>query len=122
MDKSKENEIKENFFEKLINVYTTYNSSSLEEMLDDDVKFDSMWVFQGIEGKENYMLSLDSKLRAMESSNKKTNFMIMYNQNTGCPYLILTPKTPEGDFGCFAIDINEKGLVQGIHLTAASFF
>lgn len=118
----RENAIKEKFLKKLIKTYTNYDVSFVQSMLDDNVHFDSMWVLSDILGKKQYLMSLAEKLKAMKKKSTKTNFMLMYNQITGTPYLILTPRTPEGDFGCFSVDVNEKGLINAIHLTMASFY
>ena len=115
------NEVEENFLIKLANAYNCYDCSNLGNMLADDVTYDSFWVLDQIKSKAKYLEYLKHKLIAMQKSNKRTHYVMMYRQGSGKPVLMVTPKTPEGDFGGFTAEANLQGLINAIHIMPTSF-
>lgn len=113
--------IEEEFLNKLAVAYTTYDCSDLESYLDDDVTYDSFWVWDQIKSKVSYLDYLRGKLKAMQKTNKKTNFVMMHRKHCLSPVLMLSPKTPDGGYGAFSVNVNEKGLIESINISPASF-
>ena len=48
--------------------YNSYDYSDLEHLLDNDLTYTSMWVFEEMKGKENYIAYLADKLKAIKES------------------------------------------------------
>lgn len=114
-----QSELKESFLLKLKNAYETHNPNGLFNLLSEDVTYESMWVLDQIKGKADYENYLTHKLQVQAEHHTKFNFIMMY-QGGSVPVLMFTPKSPDGDYGAFTVEINAKGEVKAIHLMAAS--
>ena len=99
-----------------------YQESFLENLAKaDNFRYNSTWVFEEL-NKERYIKYIKGKLEMMRCSRSKFNFCIFDAVGRNEPHLLLTPKTPEGDFGCFIAKANDEGLIEELSLTSARFF
>lgn len=114
--------IHEKFLENLAKAYTEYNAEYIIHSLADNFHYNSMWVTAPDLQKDDYVKYIIGKLETMRHSNSKFNFCIMYVQGSGEPHLLFTPKTPNGDFGCFVVKVNSDGLAEELSLTSSSFY
>ena len=95
---------------KLMEVYTRYDFSLIEEFISEDITYDSFWIIAQIKGKAEFTEYMQSKLQALKNSQSKLVLTIMYDNN-GRPHLVIvSPKDPKGGMCCFTLktDENEK--------------
>ena len=111
----------ETFLENLAKAYTECNTEYIIHSLADNFHYNSMWVFEEL-NKEKYIKYITTKLAVRYRSKSVFNSCIMYVQGSGEPHLLLTPKTPEGDFGCFIAKANKEGFIEELSLTSGRFY
>lgn len=110
------------FLNKLAEAYQSYNSSVIEEFLDEDMHYASMWVFQELTSKKEYLDYLSKKLQVMKEHNKRMDFEIVNGGMHNHALLVKGQLSPEGSPLGFVADFNEKGKVIMLNITMQSFF
>ncbi len=65
------------FLNNLADAYRNYDVSYIENWLDDNMHYTSMWVFQELKSKEEYLDYLSGKLQTMKERNTKMDFEIV---------------------------------------------
>ena len=113
--------LEENFLKSLANAYNDGDVNSILSMIAEDFTYDSMWFLSQMTSKQEYSDYIIAKVSAIRKGGTVFNFCMMVSDQ-GKPYLIFTPKTPEGDFGCFYVETNEHSQIKALHLMGASFF
>ncbi len=108
-------ETQEEFLQKIAEAYRTYNSSAVEPYLAEDVHYASLWVFQELRSKQEYLDYLKGKLSAMKNSGKQFDFKIVNGNHYAKALLI-------GNDCGFVVDFNNEGKVCMINMTAPEFF
>ena len=115
------NEIKIQMLNKLAEAYTKYDATIIESYLAEDVHYASMWVFDELKSKNEYMDYLRGKLRTMKNNNVVQEFEVVQGQR-GLALLVTNAKTPEGGGLGFVIQLNEDDKISRIDMTASCFF
>ncbi|MDY6370726.1 MAG: hypothetical protein SPL12_00315 [Bacteroidales bacterium] len=108
-------EKQEEFLQKLAETYQTYNPSIVQPYLAEDVHYASLWVFQKLKSKQEYLDYLSGKLDAMKNSGKQFDFRIVDGSHYAKALLVGT------ECG-FVVDFNDDGKVCMINMTAPEFF
>lgn len=106
------------FLTKLAEAYTKYDASIIEPYLADDVHYASMWVFQELTSKSEYLDYLKGKLATMKAHHTEFDFEIVpgrMHQNA------LLASRDDGGCG-FVVDFDENNKVKMINMTAPAFF
>ena len=110
------------FLEKLAKAYQTYDVSPIADDLSDDMHYASMWVFQELQSKAEYLDYLEGKLQTMKNSNKTFEFKIV-NGGMHSKALLIDKVNGVVDRGAgFVVDFNEDGKVSMLNITAPEFF
>lgn len=105
---------------KLAEAYTNYDASIIEPFLADDVHYASMWVFQELTSKSEYIDYLKGKLATMKAHHAVFDFEIVpgrMHKNA----LLASRDNPVGGCG-FVVDFDENNKVKMINMTAPAFF
>lgn len=108
-------EKQEEFLQKLAEAHQTYNPSIVQPYLAEDVHYASLWVFQELKSKQEYLAYLSRKLNAMKNSGKQFDFRIVDGSHHAKALLVGT------ECG-FVVDFNDDGKVCMINMTAPEFF
>ena len=109
------------FLSQLANAYQKYDASIIEDYLDDDMHYSSMWVFQEITTKQKYMDYLAGKLKTMKNNDTKIEFELVKGNVHEYALQVSNQQTIEGSIG-FVVDFNNEGKVVMLNITAQSFF
>ena len=107
--------MEEEFLLKLAEAYTKYDASIIEPYLAEDMHYASMWVFQELTSKQEYMNYLVGKLQTMKRTNKTFNFKIVAGRMHSKALLV------DANAG-FVVDFNEQGKVKMLNITDPAFF
>lgn len=107
--------MEEQFLLKLAEAYTKYDASIIESYLADDMHYASMWVFQEIMSKQEYMDYLAGKLQTMKRTNKTLDFKIVAGRMHSKALLA------DANHG-FVVDFDAQGKVKMLNITAPEFF
>ncbi len=110
------------FLEKLAEAYQTYDASVIKDYLADDMHYASMWVFNEMTSKEEYLDYLNGKLETMKRSNKKMEFEIVKGGMHTHALLVTNGRSPEGAPLGFVADFNDEGKVKMLNITIQDFF
>jgi hypothetical protein len=113
--------MEELFLKKLAVAYQNYDASTIEEYLADDMHYASMWVFQEMTSKEEYMEYLTGKLQTLKEHGVRMEFQIVQGRMHEKALLVTNDEAPEGKYG-FIADFNEDGKVKMLNITSQAFF
>lgn len=113
--------MEELFLKKLAEAYQSYDTSTIEEYLADDMHYASMWVFQEMTSKEEYMEYLTGKLQTLKEHGVRMEFQIVQGRMHEKALLVTNDEAPEGKYG-FIADFNEDGKVKMLNITSQAFF
>lgn len=108
------------FLLKLAVAYQTYDASVIEAYLAEDMHYASMWVFQELTSKSEYIDYLKGKLATMKAHHAVFDFEIVpgrMHKNA----LLASRDNPVGGCG-FVVDFDENNKVKMINMTAPAFF
>ena len=106
--------MEQEFLLKLAEAYTKYDASIVEPYLDEDMHYASMWVFEEITSKQEYMHYLVGKLQAMKRTGKTFDFRIVNGRRYSKALLV-------DNTAAFVADLNEEGKVKMLNITATAF-
>ena len=109
------------FLLKLAQAYQMYDARFIEYELADDMHYASMWVFEELKSKEEYLCYLTEKLTTLRAHNIRMEFEIVQGVMNRYALLVTNQQTPDGPFG-FVVDFNDEGKVKMINVTARAFF
>ena len=115
MDKERE------FLEKLAEAYKTYDASVVENYLAEDMHYASLWVFQELTSKAEYMDYLRGKLLSMQRSYRTMEFQIVKGKSHKWALVIVNQPTPDNGSGCFIADLDDTGKVKMLNITLHEF-
>lgn len=110
------------FLNDLAKAYTEYNADYILPWLADNFAYCSFWVTAPDLTKEEYTKYIIGKLDTMKRQGITNQFFMMYEQGSGKPFLLCGAKTPQGDFGCFDIKIDDNNKVKSLALMPSSFY
>lgn len=113
--------MEELFLTKLAEAYQTYDASIVEDYLADDMHYASMWVFNEMTSKEEYMDYLTGKLQTMKEHGVQMNFQIVNGRMHEKALLVTNDEASEGRYG-FIADFNKEGEVEMLNITVQAFF
>ena len=111
-----------NFLEKLAKAYQTYDASIVADDLADDMHYASLWVFQEMESKAEYLDYLNGKLQTLKNNNKRFDFKIVDGGKHSKALLIDKVDGVDDRGSGFVVDFNEVGKVKMLNITAPEFF
>ena len=107
--------MEEQFLLKLAEAYTKYDASIIEPYLADNMHYASMWVFEELTSKQEYMDYLVGKLQTMKRTNKTFKFEIVAGRMHSKALLV-------DDRAGFVVDVDERNKVKMLNITAPEFF
>ena len=110
------------FLEKLAKAYQTYDAFIIEDDMADDVHYVSLWVFQEITSKEEYMDYLKGKFQTMKNTGATQEFQIVDGLRHPKALLITKVNGCDDKDAGFVVDFNDEGKVEMINLTIPAFF
>ncbi len=109
------------FLTKLAEAYQTYDASTIEDYLADDMHYASMWVFHEMTSKEEYMDYLTGKLQTLKEHGVRIEFQIVQGRMHEKALLVTNDEASEGRYG-FIADFNKEGKVEMLNITVQAFF
>ena len=110
------------FLEKLAKAYQTYDATVVENELAEDMHYSSLWVFQELTSKDEYIDYLRGKLNTMKQKRTTFEFKIVGGRMHSKALLIHKIDGQEDNEAGFVVDFDEDGKVKMINITAPSFF
>ncbi|MCQ2975483.1 MAG: hypothetical protein MJ211_11835 [Bacteroidales bacterium] len=114
--------LEQEFLEKLAQAYKNYDASLIETYLSEDIHYASMWVFEEITSKKDYLEYLNGKLETLKKHEVIFDSKIIKGRMHEFALLVTNQKTENGvNFG-FVADFNEFGKVKMLNITAEYFF
>lgn len=112
----------EAFLNDLAKAYTEYNADYVLPWLADDFAYCSFWVSAPDLTKEGYKNYIIGKLVTMKRIGKINKFLMMYEQETGKPFLLCNEKTPQDGYACFMVDMDDNSKVNSLTIIPTHFF
>lgn len=106
--------MEEEFLLKLAEAYTKYDASIVEPFLSEDMHYASMWVFQELTSKQEYLDYLVGKLQTMKRTGKTFDFRIVNGRMHSKALLV-------DDNAGFVADFDDQGKVKMLNITAPAF-
>jgi len=113
--------MEELFLNKLAEAYQTYDASIVVDYLADDMHYASMWVFNEMTSKQEYMDYLTGKLQTLKKNGVRMEFQIVQGRMHEKALLVTNDEAPEGKYG-FIADFNKEGKVKMLNITAQFLF
>ena len=110
------------FLERLAKAYQTYDASIIEDDLADDMYYVSLWVFEELTSKEEYLDYLKGKLQTMKNTGTTHDFQIVDGLRHSKALLITKINGNDDNGGGFVVDFNDNGKVKMINITIPDFF
>ena len=112
----------EAFLNDLAKAYTEYNADYILPWLADDFAYCSFWVTAPDLTKEEYTQYIIGKLATMKRTGKINKFLMVYEQGTGKPFLLCNEKTPQDEYACFTVDMDDNGKVNSLAIMPTFFY
>lgn len=106
----------ETILKKLAEAYNKYDVSIIENELADDMRYVSLWVFDEIKSKKDYLDYLREKLSLLKSKGVKFDFEIVSGDKHEKALMIR-----DQDCG-FVVELDSNNKVKLINMTDPSFF
>lgn len=104
------------FLNKLAEAYNKYDVSIIENELADDMHYASLWVFEEINSKKDFLNYLREKLYSMKSKGVKFDFEIVSGRMHDNALLVRNQNCG------FVVEFDSNNKVKMINMTSPAFF